>query len=162
MRPVRGDFKLAYRELDLPLADAPARKQIEEDSRGEDPYMRERAKLYLKLLDAGQPLPKTVKLPVSALRLGNDLTFVLMAGEVVVDYSKRLKRLLAADQLWPIGYAYEVPCYIPSSRIIKEGGYEAESSLIYYGYYGPFRADVEDVIISGVTDLVSATRPGPQ
>ncbi len=161
MRPVRGEFKLAFRELDLPLADPPVRKQIEDDSRGEDPYMRERAKLYLKLLDAGQPLPKSIKLPVSAMRLGNDLTFVLMAGEVVVDYSKRLKRLLAADHLWPIAYAYEVPCYIPSSRIIKEGGYEAESSLIYYGYYGPFRADVEDVIISGVTDLVSGTRSKP-
>jgi hypothetical protein len=161
MRPVRGGFKLAFKELDLPLAEPPTRKQIEDDSRSEDPYIRERAKLYLKMADGGEPWPRSVKLPVSALRLGDDLTFVLMAGEVVVDYSKRLKRLLAADYPWPIAYAYEVPCYIPSSRIVKEGGYEAESSLIYYGYYGPLRAEVEDVILSGVNDLVAATRARP-
>lgn len=41
-----------------------------------------------------------------------------MGGEVVVDYGIRLKRALAADNPWLVGYAYEVPCYIPSVRIL--------------------------------------------
>jgi hypothetical protein len=95
------------------------------------------------------------------LRLGDDLTFVLMAGEVVVDYSRRLKRMLAEDHPWPIGYAYEVPCYIPSARVIKEGGYEAESSLIYYGFYGPLRGGIEMQLLNRLEALVSQVRARP-
>jgi hypothetical protein len=161
MRPVRGPFKLAYDEVDLPLAPPPSRQQLEQDARSEDVHVKLRAEAYLKLLDAGQPLPESVRLPAAVLRLGDDLTFVLMAGEVVVDYSHRLKRLLAEDHPWPIGYAYEVPCYIPSARLIKEGGYEVESSLIYYGVYGPFRGGIETQLLSRLQALANQVRTRP-
>ena len=83
-----------------------------------------------------------------------------MGGEVVVDYSRRLKRMFADDYPWPIGYAYEVPCYIPSARLIKEGGYETESSMIYYGFYGPFRGSIETQLLNRLAALVSRTRTG--
>jgi hypothetical protein len=158
MRQVRGGFKLAYDEVELPLADPPTREQLEKDSRSQNPGMRARADLYLKCLDGGQPLPRAVKLPLAALRVGDDLTFVLMGGEVTVDYSRRLKRMLAEDHPWMVGYAYEVPCYIPSVRLLKEGGYEPESSLIYYGIYGPFRTSIEDLLVNRATALVAGLR----
>jgi neutral ceramidase len=161
MRPVGGAFKLAYDQVALPLATPPGRQQLEQDARSGDINVRLRAEAYLKLLDAGQPLPESVKLPVAVLRLGDDLTFLLMAGEVVVDYSRRLKRMLAQDHPWPIGYAYEVPCYIPSARVIKEGGYEAESSLIYYGFYGPLHAGIEMQLLEQFQALVSQVRLRP-
>jgi hypothetical protein len=161
MHPVRGAFKLAYDEVELPLAAAPGRQQLEQDARSEDVPVKQRAEAYLRLLNAGQPLPESVRLPIAVLRLGDDLTFVLMAGEVVVDYSHRLKRMLADDQPWPIGYAYEVPCYIPSARLIKEGGYETESSLIYYGFYGPFRGEIETLLVNRLEALVSRLRKTP-
>ena len=99
-----------------------------------------------------------MKLPVAALRLGDNLTFVLMGGEVVVDYSRRLKRLLAEDHPWMVGYAYEVPSYIPSVRLLKEGGYEAEFSLIYYGLYGPYRTSIEDLLVNRAAALVAGLR----
>jgi hypothetical protein len=154
MRPVRGGFKMAYEEVELPLVDPPSREQLEKDARGEDIYVKLRAEAYLKKLDAAQPLPKSVRLPIAAVRLGEGPTFILMGGEVVVDYSRRLKRLLADDQPWLVGYAYEVPCYIPSARVIKEGGYESDYSLIYYGFYGPFRASIEDLLVNRLTTLV--------
>lgn len=161
MRPVRGAFKLAYDEVELPLAPAPSREQLDKDARGADVYVKLRAEAYLKRLAAGQPLPESVPLPLAVLRLGEDLTFVLMGGEVVVDYSRRIKRMLAEDHPWPIGYAYEVPCYIPSARIIKEGGYEAESSLIYYGFYGPFRTSIEEQLLTRLEGLVARVRTQP-
>jgi hypothetical protein len=136
----------------------PSREQLEKDAMDKDISMRLRAESYLKRLDANQPLPQSVKLPVSVVRFGDDLTFVLMGGEVVVDYSRRLKRLLAADHAWPIGYAYETPCYIPSVRLIKEGGYETESSLIYYGFYGPFRTSIEDLLVNRLAAMVASLR----
>src|SRR4029077_3467877 len=123
-----------------------------------DISVKMRAEAYLKLLIAGQPLPESVKLPVAVLRLGDDLTFVLMGGEMVVDYDRHLKRTLASDHPWTIGYAYEVPCYIPSARLLKEGGYEAESSLIYYGYYGPLRGEIEGRLLTKVEALAAGLR----
>ncbi len=81
---------------------------------------------------------------------------LMMGGEVVVDYARRLKRLLAAEHPWTIGYAYEVPCYIPSMRLLKEGGYETDSSLIYYGFYGPFNPEIENRLVNRLVDLAAS------
>ncbi len=158
MHPVRAPFKWAYEDVELPLADPPLRAQIEKDAQSNDSAIRQRAQVYLKCIGEGQPLPRAVKLPTAALRFGDDLTFLLMGGEVLVDYSRRLKRLLADDRPWTVGYAYEVPCYIPSARVLKEGGYEVESSLTYYGLYGPFRGEIEDLLIQHLTAMVAALR----
>ncbi|MBM3836926.1 MAG: hypothetical protein FJ398_02995 [Verrucomicrobia bacterium] len=158
MRPVEGRLRLAFEELELPLEDPPGREQLEKDAQSKDAYVKSRAELYLKNLAAGKKPPTGVPLPLAAIRIGDDLTFLAMGGEVVVDYSIRFKRLFAADQPWPVGYAYEVPCYIPSVRILKEGGYEAQSSLIYYGFYGPFRTKIEGLLTAKMTELVRQTR----
>jgi len=158
MRAVKGPVKLAYAEADLPFVDPPNREQIEKDAQGKDVYIRNRAESSLKLLASGKPLPTSLKLPLAVIRLGDGLTFLAMGGEDVVDYGTHFKRIFAADHPWLIGYAYEVPCYIPSVRILKEGGYEAESSLIYYGIYGPFRTSIEEILIKRMTELVAGVR----
>lgn len=162
MQPVRGAFKLAYEEVELPLADPPSGEQLQKDAQSQDVHVKRRAEEYLKLAEAGQPLPASVKLPLAALRIGENLTFVLMGGEVVVDYGRHIKRAFAADHPWTIGYAYEVPCYIPSARLIKEGGYETESSLIYYGFYGPFRTSIEGQLLGRLEAMLASLRSGAQ
>lgn len=158
MQPVHGAFRLAYEEVELPFVGVPTKEQLEKDAQGDNVYVKQRAEAYLKNLDAGQPLPKSIKLPLAALRLGDDLTYVLMGGEVVVDYARRIKRAYAADQPWTIGYAYEVPCYIPSARLLLEGGYEADSSLIYYSLYGPFQGGIETKLLSRLDSLIKRLR----
>jgi len=158
LRPVRGPFKLAYEEIDLPLVPPPSREQLERDRQSPDVHVQRRAANYLRRLDGGQPLPQSVTLPLAVLRLGEDLTLLLMGGEVVVDYARRLKRLLAEDHPWTVGYAYDVPCYIPSARLLKEGGYESEYSMIYYGWYGPLRPSIEDQIVQRVVQMVAGLR----
>ena len=79
-----------------------------------------------------------------------------MGGEVVVDYALQFKRQYAKAHVWTIGYAYEIPCYVPSRRILQEGGYEADSSLIYYGCYGPFRPEVEPILVQQMQTLVDS------
>jgi hypothetical protein len=160
MRHVRGPLELVYEEVELPLHEPPARDELEKGAKSSDFHIRSRAQSYLKILDEGKSPSASVKLPLSAIRIGDDLTFVAMGGEVVVDYATRFKRFFAADHPWLIGYAYEVPCYIPSVRILKEGGYEADSSLIYYGLYGPFQTNVERILTERMTRLVETLR-GP-
>jgi len=73
-----------------------------------------------------------------------------------VDYALRLKRELGADRVWINAYANHVPCYIPSTRILAEGGYEAEDAMDYYGLPARLTPDVEDRIVGAVHRVLSA------
>jgi hypothetical protein len=158
MRPVAGPLRRAFRRLDLPLAPAPDRARIEADARSENRYVKNRALLWLALLDAGKEVPRSVSFPMAVARLGDGPTLFFLAGEPVVDYALKLKRLFAGESPWAIGYAFEVPCYIPSARILNEGGYEADSSLIYYGIYGPLLPRCEPMIIDAFRELEAAVK----
>jgi hypothetical protein len=165
MRPVAGHLRRRYARIQLPLEEPPAREQIEKDARSDNRYLRNRARMYLDALEAGKPRPATLDYPLAVVRIGGDaagehLTFACLAGEVVVDYSVRLKRELARENPWLVGYAMEVPCYIPSQRILLEGGYEADTSLIYYGLYGPFKPEIENILVAKVKELVASAK-GP-
>jgi hypothetical protein len=61
---------------------------------------------------------------------------------------------LDADRLWVTAYANDVPCYIPSKRILKEGGYEADSSMISYARPTRFVPVVEDRIVAAAKALL--------
>src|SRR5207237_433191 len=79
---------------------------------------------------------------------------VFLAGEVVVDYELRLKKEFDSTRLWVNAYANDVPCYIPSKRVLAEGGYEAEDSLWYYDRPAKFRPEAEDKIIAAVHSIM--------
>ncbi|HEV7867889.1 MAG TPA: neutral/alkaline non-lysosomal ceramidase N-terminal domain-containing protein [Chthoniobacteraceae bacterium] len=128
------------------------------------------ARKWLARLDRGERLPATLPYPVQTWSFGDQLALVFLGGEVVVDYSLRLKRELHATRLWISAYCNDVPCYIPSRRILAEGGYEAESSLWYYDRPQRLAPETEDLIIQTVHELLpksfappaSAAMPAPQ
>ncbi len=83
--------------------------------------------------------------PVQVIRLGDDLTFIALGSEVVVDYSLRFKRELAGKAgVWVAGYSNDYTGYIPSLRVLKEGGYEAAAG---------WAEDVEERIANKVHEL---------
>jgi neutral ceramidase len=88
---------------------------------------------------------------------------VFLAGEVVSEYSLRLKRELDGARVWVNAYANSLPCYIPSKRMYPEGGYEVDGSMDYYGWPTRLAIETEDRIIETVHALVPPEfkRPGP-
>ena len=58
---------------------------------------------------------------------------VFLAGEVVADYGLRLKRELDPARLWVNAYSNDVAFYVASKRLIPEGGYEVDRSMVFYG-----------------------------
>ena len=111
----------------------------------------------LAQLDQGRPLPAALNYSVTAWSFGNDLAMVFLPGEVVVDYALRLKRELNGARLWVTAYANDVPCYIASRRVLKEGGYEADTSMIFYGRPTRLAPSVEDQIIEAAKSVVPAS-----
>lgn len=112
------------------------------------------ARLALDRIARGQAIPAELPYPIQTWTFGDKLAMVNLAGEVVVDYSLRLKKELGAERLWINAYTNDVPCYIASRRVIQEGGYEAESSMYYYDKPSPFSEEVEDIIIEAVHELL--------
>ncbi len=112
------------------------------------------AQKNLTRLDRGEKLPTKLPYITQSWTFGDDLAMVFLAGEVVIDYQRRLKRDFDSTRLWVNSYANDVPCYIPSRRILSEGGYEAEDSLWYYDRPARLAMSNEDRIIKAVHDLL--------
>lgn len=144
-----------FKRIELPFAPLPTREEWLERAKQKG-IVGYHARKNLARLDKGGQLPKTLPYPVHAWVFGKELAMVFLPGEVVVDYSLRLRRELDSSRLWVNGYANYVPCYIPSRRILREGGYEAETSLWYYDRPARLAPESEDLIISTVHELLSA------
>jgi hypothetical protein len=96
-------------------------------------------------LDYAKPGKAPHLYPVQVIKLGDDLTFITLGSEVVVDYSLRFKREFAgAAGVWVAGYSNDYTGYVPSLRVLKEGGYEAAAG---------WAENVEDRIASKVHEL---------
>lgn len=121
------------------------------------------ASRWLGRLAHGEQMPASLPYPVQSWSFGDQLAIVFLAGEVVVDYGLRLKRELDSNRVWINAYANDVPCYIPSRRVLTEGGYEAETSLWYYDRPQRLAPETEDLIIAAVRELLPAflVDPGP-
>jgi hypothetical protein len=157
MNTVRGKLVASYTEIALPFSDLPTREKLVKDSAGSDRYAARRAKLLLEQMAKKGSLSATYPYPVQAWQLGADLTFVALGGEVVVDYSLRLKKELGRET-WIAAYANDVMAYIPSLRVLKEGGYEGASSMVIYGQPTVWAPKVEELIVAAVHQQVQKVR----
>ncbi len=151
--PVAGPPACRLERLDLPLAPLPTRAQWEERAKGQG-RPADYAKVVLGRLARGEKLPTSVPYVVQGWAFADDLAMVFLAGEVVVDYSLRLKKELDGRRLWVTAYANDVPCYVASKRLLPEGGYEVEGSMLYYDRPGPLAPEAEDRIIAAAKAVV--------
>ena len=72
----------------------------------------------------------------------------------MVDYSLRFKRDFAGEPVWVAGYTNDVFGYVPSRRVLEEGGYEGGGAMLYTALPGPFAPSVEERIAEQVRRLV--------
>lgn len=154
--PVQGSLHAEYREIPLPFAELPTREQLVEQSQSADRYVAGRGKALLAQVDAGQPLSPTYPYPVQHWRLGERLQWIHLGGEVTVDYALRLKRQHGAVRTWVTAYANDVMAYIPSRRVLDEGGYEGGGAMVYYGLPSPWGPTVEEDVVAEVGRQLSA------
>ncbi len=161
MQPISGPLTAALRYVDLPFHNIPARAEFEkrlEEKGDASVYRRRHATQMLAQLDKGAKLPISYPYPVQVWRFGMDMSLISLAGEVVVDYSLRLKAQHGWNTTWVAGYSNDVFAYIPSRRVLLEGGYEGVDAMIVYGQPSAFGSAVEELIIEQVSDLMTETQ----
>ena len=158
-------LRAAFGTVDLPFAAGKVRERWKERLNVEDVYLRRYETLMKSIVARAGRLPSSQPAPVQVWRLGStapgqstpsDLTLIAIGGEVVVDYATRLVREYPGRRLWIAGYSNDVFGYLPSQRVLREGGYEGGDAMIYYGRPGPFADNVEEIIIGEVRRLVAA------
>src|SRR5205807_9572438 len=111
------------------------------------------AKQMLAVLDRGDKLPRRYTCPLAVWQFGSDLTLVGLSGEVVVDYVPLLEHALGPNRLWLAAYCNDVFGYLPSARVLAEGGYETRG--LYSGGPGFFDAKAEEVVVRTVRELAA-------
>lgn len=153
MKPVRPPLRTAHEVADLAFAPH-TRGMFEKEAAGTDgvastPHKKRRAQKMLAAYDRGEPV-RTLPLQVQAIRLGDDFTLLGLGGEVVVEYALRAKGEFPAENLTVAGYCNDVSCYIPSAAVLRGGGYEPETSMIYYGQPGPLSTNVEEEVFAAI------------
>ena len=141
--------------VDLQFEHVPGAKELVEQSKMEA-VVGLYARNSLQDLASGRVIPARMSYPVQVWTFGKELVIVFLVGEVVVDYSLRLKRELDKNKTWVNGYCNDVTTYIPSARLYDEGGYEVDGSMPYYNHPSRLAKDTEEKIIKTIHELVPA------
>ena len=148
----------AYGTVDLPFASQEVRERWHARLDIDPVYLQRHAAMMQAIVDREGHLPSVQPDPVQTWEFGSPtgpggLTLVALGGEVVVDYALRLAREYPRRRLWVAGYSNDVFAYVPSVRVLHEGGYEGGDAMIYYGRPGPFTDAVEERIVGKVRAL---------
>jgi hypothetical protein len=151
LRPVTDPLQIAFGRADLPLQTALSREELKKLAANRRDAKAGNAAALLALLDQGKKLPTHYTCPLTVWQFGRDLTLVGLSGEVVVDYVPMLEKALGPNGLWVAGYCNDVFGYLPSARVLGEGGYETRG--LYAGGPGFFDAKAETVVVQNVREL---------
>ncbi len=152
MQPAGGRLRAAYQLAALPFAPH-TREQFERELKDANVFRQRRAALMLKLYDERRE-PRLLRYPVQAVSVNPGFTLIALGGEVVVDYALWAYKEWPQERLIVAGYSNDVACYVPSARVLRESGYEAVDSMIYYGQPGPFLEEVEERIHDAVRQVM--------
>jgi neutral ceramidase len=150
LRPVNGPLQIAFDEVDLPLQTL-SRDELRKLAANKRDAKSWGAVRMLAMLDRGEKPPTHYRCPVTVWQFGRDLTLVGLPGEVVVDYLRFLEDTLGPNKLWVVAYCNDVFGYLPSARVLREGGYETRG--LYSGGVGFFDAKAQDVLVHKVREL---------
>ena len=157
LRPLQQRLVCRVKPIGLPFDTLPDYEAWTASAQSTNHWIAYHAKKNLARLERGEKLPTKLPYLVQEWNFGDELTMVFLPGEVVVDYSLRLKRELDASRLWVNAYANDVPCYIPSKRVWREGGYEGGFAMIYYDRPTRLAEETEDLIVATVHELLPAS-----
>lgn len=161
MKRIEGKFASAFEDITLTFARKPTEEELriarEKDQPNKEMHQAWAAAITEQLRTKGDKILE-YSYPIQAWRIGT-LSWAALGGEVVIDYSNRLRSEIGSD-LWVLGYSTDVMAYIPSERVLKEGRYEGETSMIPHAKPSKWSAGLEDKIVTKTRELVARTQSG--
>ncbi len=156
LTPLSGKLECHTKQIELPFDTLPTAEDLKKIINDPKQHFAVvyAAKKNLGRLERGEKLQSELPYLLQTWNFGDQLALVFLPGEVVVDYALRLKKEFDSSRLWVNAYANDVPCYIPSKRIWREGGYEGGGAMIYYDRPTRLAEDTEERIIAAVHEIM--------
>ncbi|MBD2704098.1 neutral/alkaline non-lysosomal ceramidase N-terminal domain-containing protein [Spirosoma sp. BT702] len=151
MRTLSPQLSTAYSEVDLAFAKSPTETDLLAVTKSDVPYYKRWAERMLAKLRQGESFMTSYAYPVQVWQLGNQ-PIISLGGEVVVEYSIKLKQIFGPDT-FIAGYSNDVMGYIPSTTVLREGGYEGDTAQMVYGLPGVWASTIETTILNEVVKV---------
>lgn len=146
-------LKTSYAEIDLPFSSSPSREDLTTFIENSSGYQQNWAKRMLANLQSGQAFSQSYPYPLQVWKLGEQAVMTL-GGELVVEYAIQLKKIFGPE-IFVMGYSNDVMAYIPSATILREGGYEGETSQMVYGLPSTWASSIEIRILNELVRLAA-------
>lgn len=154
LESVEPILRTTHEFVPLRMQKLPKTEELQLMADGPADYRQRWAKRMLKR-PAGPAGSEEYPYPVTAWKLGDSQIWITLGGEVVVDYSLRLKSEFG-ERTWISAYSNDVMAYIPSLRVLREGGYEGQSSMMIYGLPTErWAEEIEEDIVAAVGKCVN-------
>jgi hypothetical protein len=157
MKPLSGAIQAAMGETELELQPGIPLDELNQRVPNLTGMPKREFEHFIRQYETLGSPPDRVKYPIQVWRIGADFTFIALTGETVVDYSLKFKATYGWNNTWVCGYNNDLTSYIPSLRVLKEGGYEGVTGMFEYGHRAPYTETVEELITTKVDELVKAT-----
>ncbi len=153
MKQLKPVLNTGYREVELKLAPVPTRDELLKTESSAKDYSKIWARRLIDQIDRGESLMQSYPYyPVQIWNLGG-LNWVVLGGEVVVEYALKAKEIFG-NETFVLGYSNDMMAYIPSLRVLTEGGYEGARSQVYFkGLSSTWDPGIEAVILSELVKL---------
>lgn len=158
MRPLESNLEMGFEEISLALQTPPDLQTLEtmhdaaQIEHAGTIRVRE-VEQQIEFLKSGKQVQE-VPYPIHVWKLGV-LQLIALSGEPVVDYSLRFKAQYGFTNTWTAGYCNELTSYIPSLRVLREGGYEGTDGMMEYNWPAPFDESIEEKIAAAVENLIA-------
>ncbi len=158
MKPLSGPIRAAMGETELELQPGISLDELKQRLPNLTGMPKREFEHFIRQYEALGSTPDRVKYPIQVWRIGVDFTFIALTGETVVDYSLKFKAAYGWNNTWVCGYNNDLLSYVPSLRVLKEGGYEGVTGMFEYGHRAPYTETVEERITMKVEELVERVK----
>ena len=146
IKKLEPSISTAYSEVNLTFSTPPTKEALMKMVKETNGYQQRWATNQLATLRMNGSLLNSYPYPVQIWKLGEQ-TIMALGGELVVQYAIELKKLFGPE-IFVMGYANDEMAYIPSETVLKEGGYEGESSQMVYGMPSKWNSDIQVKILN--------------
>lgn len=153
LKPAVPSLACAETISDQPFVTLPSRAVLAEAAQVPDDAMKQMwAKRMIVKIDRGEELPTSAPITVHGIRLAEGVRLAGLEVEPVAEWGRVIQAFYGAGTTFALGYVDGCQMYLPTTKMLGEGGYEVVS---YYEYHWPAQLapGIEDRMLKALSLL---------
>lgn len=99
-------------------------------------------------------IPQLENLDIKIVCLSENILLIGFSAEPVVEFVDLLKTVFKNKMIIPVGCLNGSYGYLPTDKMVREGGYEGNSFFKIFGYNATFKKNIEKIIEDALKSLV--------